>query len=690
MPHVQVAASSHGLSQVSYDTSTNPFTLRVTPRAPAEVEGTTVTDQIVISACLDVPCTRHIPGSPSTVEVTYAVRGHLQVAPQTLAFSHVLGSSPSPGATQLSLRGRSVHWNASASPSWIQLSGASSGVTPSVLSVGVDPASVSMGTHDGGITLTQTDTGEVTTVPVVLQVVAPSLAVSPSTLSFTGSGSGSPSEASLSLSLDTGTAAHGWTVALDTGGGAPWLKLSSTSGTVSASGTTLSVSVDSTGLQLGTHSASLVFTATVEGQSVSRTVPVSLSIHGLPWVADNGVGLVSTPSVSKLSHTVTVKDTLGQTTGTWVARSSQGWLSVTAGGASGGELTLTANPAGLADNALHLAEVSIADGASPDQVSEVIKVGLWVGSTVINSQDTLPIAFKVVETDPVRPYAYVHDGAGSLSVYNLYTAKLVTTLTGLGSSLGAMTVSSDGSTLYVLDATTLRIVPVDLGTLTAGTAWTLSSGLLSWITYSRPDGHGLVLTNDGQILEPTTGAVVTLVTGKMPSGMAALSASQDGSLFCGINSGISPYTLSCHELRYTRSTGAVALTSRGSGPFGVGSNGRDVAVNHDGSRVYAASGAPYSFAVYDGKTLKVLTQLPADAYPNAVEVGSDNRFYGAASVWYGDKDVWVYDNAGWALGSYDMAGYARNILDRQLKVSGDGKRFVALTDDPRLVFVTAP
>ncbi|MFP2907920.1 YncE family protein [Pyxidicoccus sp. 3LFB2] len=894
LPHVEVAASSHGLSQVTYDTSTNPFTVRVMPKAPAEVEGRTVTDQLVISACLDVACTRHIPGSPTTVDVTYTVRGHLQVVPETLAFSRVLGSSEPPSGTTLSLRGRSVpweasaspswlqltgsprgttpaslgvvisttglaagshsgtitltdtdrdesitvpvtlqltapslavspgtlsftgvegtsspaqplvlsldtgsaahgwtatvstgsgpqwlelsssagtvsasgttlsvsvdstglpngthsaiinftatvaeqtvtqsvpvslsvqnrlvvtpealsfdhvlgsstrpgsaalslqgtgvHWSVSASPGWIQLSGAASGVTPASLSVGVNPAGLPVGTHEGDITLTNTDTGEVTTVPVALRVVAPSLSTSPGSLSFSSSDMESPPAKSLSLSLETGTATHGWTATLDTGGGAQWLKLSSTSGTVSASGTTLSVSVDSTGLQGGTYSASIVFTATVEGQRVSRTVPVSLAIHGYLWVADNGVGLVSTPSVSKLSHTVTVKDSLGQPLSSWEARSSHAWLSVTGGGTSG-ELTLTANPASLTDNTLHLAEVSIAHGDTPDQVSEVVKVGLWVGTAVTNGQDTLPIAYRVVETDPIRPHAYVHNGAGSLFVYNLYTAGLVATLTNLGSSLGAMTVSSDGSTLYVLDATAQRIIPVDLGTLTAGTPWPVSSSSQGWLTYTRPQGHGLVLTHGGQIFEPTTGAVVTLVTGRMPSGMAELSASQDGSLFCGINTGISPYTMSCSALQYTSRTGAVTITARGSGPFGVGSNGRDVAVNHDGSRVYAASGAPYSFTVYDGQTLSVLTQLPADAYPNAVEVGPDNRLYGAASVWYGPRDVWVYDNAGLPLGSYDLSGYARNILERQLKVSGDGKRFVVLTDDPRLVFVTAP
>ena len=52
--------------------------------------------------------------------------------------------------------------------------------------------------------------------------------------------------------------------------------------------------------------------------------------------------------------------------------------------------------------------------------------------------------------DPIRPYAYVHD-VTNLDIYNVYTAGLVGHLSALGTSLGTMTISTDGSTLYVVE-----------------------------------------------------------------------------------------------------------------------------------------------------------------------------------------------------------------------------------------------
>ena len=55
--------------------------------------------------------------------------------------------------------------------------------------------------------------------------------------------------------------------------------------------------------------ASSTFTSTVKGVTVNQKIPVSLTLTAhKPWVFDNGVALVSTPSASKLTHTVKVKD----------------------------------------------------------------------------------------------------------------------------------------------------------------------------------------------------------------------------------------------------------------------------------------------------------------------------------------------------------------------------------------------
>jgi hypothetical protein len=695
-PYIDVDWTGNGLSSVMYDHTTNSIIVSVMPKAPAILGVGTFTDQVTVKVCEDTSCRRHIEGSPKTVNVTYTVFNRLSVYPAALAYAHVMGSSPAPGSKSLSLQGTFVNWTASADASWIQLAGGS-GTTPENLAVAIEPSGLSVGSHGGNITLTNNDTGERTVVPVAVQVAEPVLSTNPSALSFGGlEGRYLPAQP-LVLALNTGSSAYEWTASVDTGSGAEWLVLSSTSGTVSSSTTPLAVGVNTAGLQGGSYSASLTFTASVQGMTLSRTIPVSLTLGTPLWIPDNGVALVSTPSVSKLSHTVTVKDRWGTSNTPWTATSDQPWLSVTSSGVSGGNLTVVARPTGLTPNTIHYARVTVGFGGNPPQGKEIIEVGLWVGDSAPNSVDSRPGTFQVIEADPVRPYVYVHNGGGTLHVYNLYTASLVTSITGVANNMSAMTISSDGSTLYVLDSVQpRRIVPVNLDTLTPGAAWGLNedyySGTSTTLTYARPNGQGMIITNASKFLDATTGASIpNLEMTYFYSSMNVLSTSLDGSMLCGFYSGsyYYYYELYCYGLQYTEEEdGTLTITPRPSPPYYAGSNAQDVAINNDGSRVYVAAASPNAFNVYDGQTMQLLPSLAADTNPNAVEVGPDNRLYGTARALYGSKDLWVYDSAGISQGSYRLAGYGKGVLARQLKVSGDGKRFVAITDDPSLKFAT--
>ncbi|MBN1209961.1 MAG: hypothetical protein JXB05_34235 [Myxococcaceae bacterium] len=689
---IGVVYSQNGLDTVTYDTSANPFPIFIRPKPPATVDAKTVLDTLVISACEDAECTRHITGSPQTVEVSYTVtpiRGWFKADPAVLGFTSELGGSPPPGRQFLSLLDiSSSNWKASTSQSWIKIVGSDQGSTPGGLSVEVDPSGLDAGLYVGSVQVTNTTRGELLEVPVTLTVTA-SLSTTPSSLALGGSDGTDLSAQPLALHVATGSGY--WTATIDTGSGPQWLKLSSTYGAVSSTPSSLMVSVDTTGLQRDTtYSASVAFTAFVEGRTLTRTVPVTLRLaaHKL-WVADHGVGLVSTPSIARLSHTVRILDSWKQSTTPWTASSNQPWLSVPASG-TGNSLLLTANPAGLAPNTLHLATVSFGCSDSAVVCNESIQVGLWVGSSSPNGQDALPLSYRVVETDPIRPYAYVHDGGNTLSVYNLYTAGLVTQVTGLGGALGPMTISNDGSTLYVVETATRRIVPVDLSTLTAGSPWSEDVGTPAEIVYARPNGHGLVLTSQGKIYEATTGAAVSSVGGSIAPGLEAIGVGLEGSLFCGLDVNKSPYSLFCYGLRVADLANApVTLSARNtSGAFSF--DGKDVAISHDGSRVYVAANTPYTFTVYDGQTLSVLNDLAANAELKAVEVGPDDRLYGAARPFFDPVDTWVYDSAGRYVKSYLLATRDQSIRDRQLKVSGDGKRFVVLTHAPSLKFVTSP
>jgi hypothetical protein len=684
--HIGVAYTRNGLENVTYDISTNPFTVEITPKAPSEVGFKTVTDQILIAACADRDCDRHLPGSPAQVEVRYTVTTALRTPGTMLPFVQVLGSSESRSFPVSVESVGPLDWTARADPSWLRLDRAM-GQTPSSLEVGLDTDQafqLPVGRHQGKVTLSNPQ-GSVPdrVIEVTLYLNAPVLSGAPTELRFGDADGKSLSPQTVTLTLDTGNNAYDWTAAIDTGSGPQWLSLNSTTGTVSSAGTPLTVSMNPAGVRSGTHHGRLIFTTSVRGVKLTHTIPVSLSLSGHKlWVSDNGVDMVSTPSASKLTQTVTVRDSTGQSPMPWTATSNQPWLSVTPGGDD--TLSLSANPAGLANDTVHMATVTLLPNLSWVGEAETIQVGLWVSASVPNPRDTLGVSCSEsgLVMDPIRPYAYLHKDA-TLSVYNVYTGGLVAQLPGLGLSLGQMIISTDGSTLYVVDQGK-RIIPVNLSTLSAGRSWSIFSSFYR-ITYARPNGHGVIITNKGVAYDATQG---TSLLGnydplRWTSDLFELTASVDGSMLCGGGGD----DLSCYDLRYKNGNpGMVEIIFRSRK---WEANILDVALTQDGSRLYSAHWLKYGISAYDTPGMTALSQRgDATHYADSVAVGPDGRLYGVLHTKTGPKEVWVFDEAGTRLGTYLVAPADKYVS--QLVVSGDGKRLGVCTNEPKLEFISVP
>src|SRR5207302_5396154 len=126
------------------------------------------------------------------------------------------------------------------------------------------------------------------------------------------------------LGLNTGTNAYAWTATPS----ATWMSVSSTSPTTSGTAVAVDVTPDRTGLTSATRTGTMTFSAAVNGDMVSASLPVTFNLdaHRL-LVADNGVALVKTPGLSNLTRTVRVADNLGAAA-PWSASSDQSWLSV--------------------------------------------------------------------------------------------------------------------------------------------------------------------------------------------------------------------------------------------------------------------------------------------------------------------------------------------------------------------------
>jgi hypothetical protein len=681
-----VLHSENGLDQVAFNLA-NPFKVEVKPKSPRELGGGTYEDAVVIAACADEACNEHFEGSPLTVPVTYTVTGHLVVTPMNDRepdISGVIGGTPLP-TFPIELRGSRRSWTASADQGWIKL-GTTSGGTPATTTVTLDSKGLAAGIHTGRITFTDTESQELHHVRVTFRLEAPRF-FGTLEVSFGERVDGDYRPVEVQVFLNTGTAVYPWTASIDHGGGPAWLTLSTLSGTLSGgpTGAPLYARANALGLPSGLYAANITFTTTVEGQTLTRVVPFRLAHreHRL-FAPDDGVALVSTPSVNRLTASVVIKDTDFKDTTPWTASTNQDWLSVTPSGKTGGTLTLTANPAGLAPDTLHLATVTLQSSAPLVMKPLSLQVGLWVGSSAPDNLITVPTAYRAVETDPIRPYAYVHDGS-NLFVYNVYTGAQVTMREGLGSAsglgLGGMTVSSDGSTLWLVDRDTRQVVPINLNTLSTGTRWSLGGGTSQGLAYLQPHGIGLVVAGDGHLYTAATGARLP------PTFVArdAVSASRNDLHFCSVG----PCTVSSCAQSQCYAPGisfdeSVSLYPRH--PLSL--VGTAVALNHDASRYYLAPGSPTAFQVLDSFMNPVQT-LAAGATPNGLAVGPDNRLYGSAYTKTGSADVWVYDNDGTQQGSFRLGSSTAGILDRQLKVSGDGKRLVALTESS-LKFVTTP
>ncbi|MGD9216224.1 MAG: BACON domain-containing carbohydrate-binding protein [Desulfobacteraceae bacterium] len=613
-----------------------------------------------------------------------------QLGATSLTFNGVNGAEIAPQPLTVALNnGGSVAWTAVSSDTWLVLD-KSSGTTPDVVTVSVDPAaaSLSSGSYSGTITIEGSYYGDPLSavIPVQFYLNTPSISINPGNILLGGDdGIDLNPQSLLQFSLPTGANAYPWTATLNTNSGGFWLLADTTSGTVSSSPVDINLSIDRSLLSGGVYDGSVTLRAAVNGDTVTTDVPVTLNVeHHHLFVADNGVAFTSTPTLSKLSHNVEVQDSYGLTTTAWSATSNQSWLTVTNSGFTGDDLTITVDPTDMDEDTAHFATVTIRSSAGTIENTETVRVGFWIGSTAVSDTTSVAVQYQELISDPIRPYAYVHNMGSDISVYNIYTGGVVTTISNVAQQLGPMVTSSDGSYLYAADLDSYQIVVLNLDSLTVEDTWALASSPTNMhLAYTRPGNYPVVLASDGKAYDANDG---TLFNADFIAN-SLIAASLDGTTLFVREPGVTYQSLNRYTTAYSalEEDGLIIQQTATLSEYG---DGRDLAVSADGLRVYTASPSPYNFRQYNGDTLSLDQTLVASFYPNNAEVGPNGLFYGAISSWYGPTDVWIYDDAGDNLKEHYLSGYADEILDRQLAVSGDGLRIMVLTTDPTLQFVT--
>ncbi|MEP6502980.1 MAG: hypothetical protein ABJD97_06610, partial [Betaproteobacteria bacterium] len=478
--------------------------------------------------------------------------------------------------------GATAPWTMRSDAAWMSAS-TLSGRTPASVSLRPDPRTgrLASGNHDAHLTLSSSGVAS-KVITSRLQLVAPVMSTSTSVITLGGArGRDIAASQSLALAMNTGYA-YTWTSAAAD----DWLAVTSTQPTVGPSSATVHLALAPAHIVPGSDTTALTFTAHVNGDVVSKAVTVNENIDQRRLLPSTwGVGLASTPTGTVLTRTLKIKDNFAGTLA-WTATSDQAWLHATASGTTGGasSLVLTADPSALANDSINIANVTVATataGVSP----ATVRVGLWKSATGASGIMSLTgVDATALVADKIRPLIYANTGGTGITIYNAYTAAVVGTIANVGSALGQMTVSPDGSRLYVLDTPTRLLKVVSLNTRSVLGSWHLTKAvsMYSTVLAIRPNGVEVVLVGDGTAYVNGR-ALTSNITGRM-------SATDDGSHVYRIDY----YGFAGWNVDYSEMAGGTLFES--TVPFGAnsagGSNGEDIAVAGDGSALYVAFGNP--------------------------------------------------------------------------------------------------
>ena len=598
------------------------------------------------------------------------------------SFTAVNGAPIAPQAFVFELdNGTGVPWALNSDAAWLSAS-ATAGMTPASLTLSADPSvgALATGSHDATLTLTSSGVTS-KAVPAHLQLLHPTLATAVPSITLGGTrGRDLASTQTVLVTLNTGANSYPVTMSSPPA----WLSISPTQAVIGQAGTTLTVGANAANVTAGSTSQAVVLTSTINGDTVTTPLTVNLNADQRRLLASTwGVGFASTPTGTVLTRTLTIRDNFAGSLA-WTATSDSAWLSASASGTTGGasSLVLTANPASLPSETTSLASVTVAT-TTPGVSPATIRVALWKSATGATTVTSLAgVNATTLVADKIRPLVYASSGATDIKVYNAYTASVVATIPNVGSALGQMAVSPDGSRLYVLDTATKTMKVVDLDARAVVASWTLARAVAQQtnVVAIRPNGAEVVLLGDGTAYSNAHQVGATSIVGQ-------LTATDDGAHAYSVQKGISSSTVIAWDLDYSEVAGGTFYAAQRAFTYAGGFEG-DVAVAGDGSALYNATGSPYACQSIDPVHMAMIGLLPSgNPYPNNVEVTSSNQVVCGLAAAYNPSDFMVYSPAGALVGSYQVAGYGRGLKEDELVVTPDGFIVVTQTDDPKLAFV---
>ena len=294
----------------------------------------------------------------------------------------------------------------------------------------------------------------------------------------------------------------------------------------------------------------------------------------------------------------------------------------------------------------------------------VALLAVGVGATQASADSVTDIGmtgFRDLLVDEAHDHVFVSQGNATLIVTDLQGVP-VTTIEDLHGAAG-MTLSPDGTTLYVALSSGDAIAAVDTDTLEVANTYPTGTAscpsdvaiTVGMVWFGSGCGSRDTLT----ALDPTDGSVTASLALSGSNPIIRTSPELPGELFLVERGGSSIYA---YTAQGGDSPSATLRTSRSN----TGSNARDLAITPDGSKLILASGSPYVHNAYKTNDLSGAGSYESSHYPNAIAVRDDGMVAAGISGWY-QPDVYVYRAGSTTLlRSYEFGGTANELLPQGL------------------------
>ena len=432
------------------------------------------------------------PGATTqVVNVTLVVSAQPTVtaAPSSLNFAFQIGAT-APTAQSLNIGGTATTFNAVAATtsggSWLSVTPGSGPISgSSSVSVSVNTTGLAANTYTGTITISATGaTSQV--VNVTLTVTQPVVTAAPSSLNFAFLiGGTAPAAQPVTIG---GTSALTFNAVAATTSGGSWLSVTPGSGPISGS-SSVSVSVNTTGLAANTYTGTITISAT---GATSQVVNVTLTVtQPTVTAAPTSLNFAFTMGgTAPAAQPLAIGGTAGLTFTAAAATVSGGaWLAVTPGSgpiSGSSSASVSVNTTGLAANTYTGTVTISATGATPQVVNVTLVVSAQPTLTVGNS--SLNFAFQIGATAPTAQsvtiggtattftatpattsggsWLSVTPGTGPLPATGSVSISVNTAGLTANTYNGTVTVASTGATSQVINVTLVVTKPTITATPT--------------------------------------------------------------------------------------------------------------------------------------------------------------------------------------------------------------------------------